>query len=122
VYCPDTLTEAVNKLPLSCLVPVMPQLTAMVEGLCADFINGPVRGFSSNHFPPNSPPTAWATAQVTSYLSSYRDLVMKLLNNSVLSSLSNVYPMPKLLSADKRFNKFDSLLDSDLGTTTLKRK
>jgi len=53
-------------------------------------------------------------------LASYRDLVKKLLNNSVLSTLSSVYPMPPLLPLDKRSEKFDSLLDSDLGVTTLK--
>jgi len=70
--------------------------------------------------PPNSPPTAWSTAQVTIFLASYRDLVKKLLNNSVLSTLSSVYPMPPILPQHERSFKFDSLLDSDLvgGSTT----
>jgi len=46
VFSPDTIAEAVNVLPLSCLVPVVPQLTVMVEGLVPDFVNGPVRGWA----------------------------------------------------------------------------
>ena len=114
VFSPDLLASLIEVMPASAFLPHLPSISAHLAWLEDHVIEevlpsgALLRGWRSNHLPPEGGPLGWCTAQALRCIARLRSLSRQLIITDVLGALGGRVASPPDPSAWER------LLDSDL--------